>query len=372
MLIRGPCRIDKKTKLLVQRLQPYEIPIIDHIDLDELAAEMLIEKRVKAVINIAPSLSGKYPARGPEVLLAAGIPLIDTVKESIMREIEEGTIIEISNNQIKVGQKQYYGRRLTQGILAKELALAEKNMETMLEDFALNTFNYGLKEIKSLSTPLAMPQLRTSWKNQHVLLVVRGQNYKKDLLAIEPYIAETKPFLIGVDGGADALLENGYTPDLIFGDMDSVSDRALHCGAEIVVHAYTCGLAPGENRIKKLGLFYHVLPAPGTSEDGAMLLAYQGGAELIVALGTHSNLIDFFNKGREGMASTFLVRLRVGTILVDAKGVSKLYKQKIRPSYFAKLIAAAFLPFAIIAVVHPNTFQIIRLLMLRLRLLFGW
>lgn len=369
--IQGRCRVDPRTKDLVQRILPNEIAVVNHIDLDEIAAESLLRKRIKALVNAAPSLSGRYPALGTAKLLSSGIPIIDMVDPKIM-ELEEGTVVEITDNKIRTPQQVFTGRRLDKQKLSRELALAEKNFEFQLESFALNTFDYALKEMTSIFSPLALPPLKLSMKGKHVLIVVRGRDYKEDLQAIAPYIKETQPVLMGVDGGADALIEEGYRPDIILGDMDSVSDKALKLAKEIIVHAYPDGLAPGAERIEKLHLSYHKLPAPGTSEDVAMLLAYESGAELIVALGTHTNPVDFLNKGREGMASTFLVRLKVGTVLVDAKGVNKLYRQKLKGTYVAKLIAAALLPVTVIALIHPGLYQIIRLLWIRIRFVFGF
>ena len=157
--------------------------------------------------------------------------------------------------------------------------------------------------------------------------MVRGYDYKADLDVLRPYIREFKPVLIGVDGGADALVEAGYTPDMIIGDMDSVTDDVLRCGAEIIVHAYPDGRAPGLARVHQLGVAALTFPAAATSEDIAMLLADEKGATMIVAVGTHDTLVEFLDKGRGGMASTFLTRLKIGGKLVDAKGVSRLYRQ---------------------------------------------
>jgi uncharacterized membrane-anchored protein len=175
-----------------------------------------------------------------------------------------------------------------------------------------------------------------------------------------------------VDGGADALLENGFRPDLILGDMDSVSDEALLCGAELVVHAYPDGRAPGLARVEKLGMTATTMPVPGTSEDAAMLLAHGQGAELIVAVGTHSNMIDFLEKGRAGMASTFLVRLKVGSILVDAKGVNKLYRGRVRARYLVQIAVAALIPVAIVIGLSEPIRQLGRVSFLHLRTIFGF
>ncbi|HHW06545.1 MAG TPA: hypothetical protein GXX34_03265 [Clostridia bacterium] len=370
--IQGRCRVDQRTKNLIQRLRPHEIAVVDHIDLDDIAADALLQKRIKALINAAPSLSGRYPALGTSKLLNAGIPVIDRVGSKILAEIHDGSIVRIDGNRIYVNDRVFTGRRLELQELTGELTKAEQNLNQQLERFALNTMDFALREMKSIFAPLPLPPLKTSLEKKHVLIVVRGPDYREDLQAIRPYIDEVKPVLIGVDGGADALLEEGYRPHIILGDMDSVSDKALGCGAEIIVHAYPNGIAPGKERVEKLNLPHHILPAPGTSEDVSFLLAFEAGAELIIAVGTHTTLLDFLNKGRAGMASTFLVRLKVGNILIDAKGVNKLYRQRLRGAYLAKILAAALLPISLIAVIHPNLYQLMRLVWIKFRLQFGF
>ncbi len=214
----------------------------------------------------------------------------------------------------------------------KRMDAAKDNLATALEDFTLNTLSYVRRDRDLLLEGLEIPTLRTRLRDRHVLVVVRGHDYKKDLSTLRGYIQEFRPALIGVDGGADALLEVGLKPDLILGDMDSVTNEALTSGAEIVVHAYPDGRAPGKERVEALGLEPLVLPGAGTSEDMAMLLAYESDCDLIVAVGSHASMVEFLDKGRPGMASTFLTRLKVGPKLVDAKGVNRLYRQGVRRS----------------------------------------
>lgn len=323
--VQGRVRCDKVTKRLVRRLLPGEIAVIQHADLDELAADSLIEARVAAVINTAPSMSGRYPNRGPLRLLQAGVPLID-VKEQFLKHMAEGDWLLLRNGEI---YKQ--ARFLTAGILwtrdkvLRRMHEAERNGTLALRHFIDNTLCYARQEKHVFLEWIPPLSLCTPLRGRHALIVARGRNYRADLHALIPYICANRPVLIGVDGGADALLQIGLCPDVIVGDMDSVSDEALRKAKERVVHAYLDGYAPGLTRMQQLGLSALVIPAPGTSEDVAMLLADGHGAELIVAVGTHSYMIDFLEKGRNGMASTLLTRLRLGGKLVDAKGVSQIY-----------------------------------------------
>lgn len=323
----GPARCGRRTKDLAKRLKRGDIAIIDHKDLDSVAAQMLVEAGVSGVVNLAPSISGRYPNRGPSVLLEAGIPLLDVPDPSLMDRIREGTIAEIADDTLRLdGARVADGELQTAEVVERKLEESRRNLDEELQRFAQNTLERASKELSVLLASVKPPPTRVPIQGRHALIVVRGESYKQDLQIIRGYLLDVRPVLIGVDGGADALLEMGLRPDVIIGDMDSVSDAALRCGAEIVVHTYADGRpAPGEERVREMGLEYSTFAVPGTSEDAAMLFAYEHGAELIVAVGTHSNLFDFLEKGRGGMASTLLVRMRIGSRLVDARGVSKLY-----------------------------------------------
>ena len=322
--------MDARTKNLTKRLRPGEIAVIDHQDIDKVSAEALLACRPAAVINAAPSISGRYPNLGPEILVDAGIPLIDNVGKDVMHDLHEGQLVRIDGDQIWVGDEVVAkGQAFDDALVQSSMVEARAGLAVQLEAFAANTMEYLRRERDLLLDGVGVPDITTKIDGRHALIVVRGYHYKEDLRMLRSYIREYRPVLIGVDGGADALLEVGLKPDLIVGDMDSVSDSTLRCGAEIVVHAYRDGNAPGLERVRRLGVEPVVFPATGTSEDVAMLLADDKGAELIVAVGTHATLVEFLDKGRSGMASTFLTRLRVGGKLIDAKGVSRLYRSRI-------------------------------------------
>ncbi len=352
----GVARLDRRTKNLTKRLRPGDIAIIDHIDLDRIAAEALVAARVGAVVNVAPSISGRYPNLGPEILVAAGVPLVDNVAADVFGAVREGDVVRLHDDTLYAddGRVVAKGDRLTEETVAGAMAEARTGLATQLEAFASNTMEFLRRERDLLLDGVGVPDIRHNLEGRHVLVVVRGYHYREDLATLRPYIREYRPVLIGVDGGGDALCEEGYTPDLIVGDMDSVSDEVLTCGAEVVVHAYRDGRAPGLQRVQDLGVEAIVFPAAGTSEDIAMLLADDKGASLIVAVGTHATLVEFLDKGRSGMASTFLTRLRVGGKLVDAKGVSRLYRSRIKLSTLVALIVATVVTFVVAFLVTPG------------------
>ncbi|MDY5154457.1 putative cytokinetic ring protein SteA [Actinotignum urinale] len=341
--MKGSARVDRRTKNLTHRLNEGEVAVISHTDLDRVAAENLRDAKPSVVLNAEKSISGRYPNLGPIILMEAGVPLIDDLGPEIM-DISEGQIVEARKN----GEVLVDGVVISQGIFETEETVkqdmidARSGMETQLRAFATNTLEYMNQEQGLILDGVGIPKIRTKMKGRHVLIVVRGYDYVDDLHTLRPYIRENRPIMIGVDGGADALIELGYKPDMIVGDMDSVSDKALKSGAEIIVHAYRDGRAPGKKRVEDLGVEHTIFPATGTSEDVAMLLSDANDAELIVAVGTHSTIIEFLDKGRAGMASTFLTRLVVGGKLIDAKGVSRLYKSKISNGLVILLIVAGF------------------------------
>ncbi|HZL01645.1 MAG TPA: putative cytokinetic ring protein SteA [Cellulomonas sp.] len=370
--ISGPARVDPRTKALTKRLSGGDIAVIDHLDLDRVSAEALVACKPIAVLNAARSTSGRYPNLGPEILLEAGIPLIDDLGPDVMT-ILESHVVRIDEGAVYDGEKLVAeGVVQTPETVSVNMEEARAGLSVQLESFAANTMDYLRRERDLLLDGVGVPDITTRIDGRHVLIVVRGYHYKDDLVTLRPYIRECRPVLIGVDGGADAILDAGWTPDLIVGDMDSVSDRGLMCGAEIVVHAYRDGRAPGLARIEQLGVPHVVFPATGTSEDVAMLLADDKGAELIVAVGTHATLVEFLDKGRSGMASTFLTRLRVGGKLVDAKGVSRLYRTRISNLQLALLSLAGLLALVVALAATQSGQTLLGLFGARFDDLYSW
>jgi uncharacterized membrane-anchored protein len=352
--ITAMARVDRRTKQLSKRLRPGDIAIIDHVDLDRVAAEALVDSGIAAVVNAATSISGRYPNLGPEILMAKGIPLLDAAGSAVLTDVHEGDVVRLDGDTLYAGDRVIAtGELHTTESVQLAMTEARAGLALQLEAFAANTMEFLRRERDLLLDGVGVPEIRTNLDGKQVLVVVRGYNYREDLVALRHYIRENRPVLIGVDGGADALLENGYLPALVVGDMDSISDAALCCGAEIVVHAYRDGRAPGLSRIEGLGLESVLFPATGTSEDVALLLADSKGASLIVAVGTHATLVEFLDKGRAGMASTFLTRLRVGGKLVDAKGVSRLYRSRISTSSLFLLVLAALLTLGVVIGLSP-------------------
>jgi uncharacterized membrane-anchored protein len=372
MTLAGTARLGKKTKDLVKRLKPSDIAIIDHADIDRVSADGLIACGVKAVVNAAPSISGRYPNIGPRIIVDAGILLLDEVGPAVFEVVRDGTPVVLEGDTLLLeGVPIATGTLLNDALVTERMEQAEETLDEEMEQFVTNTMEYLDQQKGELIYDPWVPKVATAIRHRQVLVVVRGYDYLEDLKTLMSYIREMRPVLIGVDGGADALLEAGLKPDIIIGDMDSVTDRALRSGAELIAHAYENGTVPAAERMERLGLSFTAWPLAATSEDLALLLAWEKKADLIVALGTHSNLVEYLDKGRGGMASSFIVRLKVGTKLVDAKGVSKLYRAS-PPSWQILAIVLSFLVVLVVVImVSPPLREIFTVIWLNIRFWLG-
>lgn len=348
----GRARVGRRTKDLTKRLEPGDIAIIDHADIDRVAADGLIDAGVVAVVNASRSISGRYPNGGPMRLVKAGVLLLDDVGSPIMGAVIDGQQVCLKGGSVLVGDDELgSGHVLGEHEIERRMEEARAGIGHELQRFAENTLEYVQREAELVFAPIVLPKLRTSFAGRHALVVVRGLDYKEDLRVLRSYIREFQPVLIGVDGGADALLEVGLKPDIILGDFDSVSTRGMEIGAEHVHHVHPDGRNPGYEELQAFGKPYVEFVVEGTSEDAAMLLAYEAGAKLIVAVGTHDTMVEFLDKGRSGMSSTFLTRLRIGPMLVDAKGVAGLYEPTVRRGDLILLVMAALLVMVIVSLV---------------------
>ncbi len=354
--ISGVVRLDRRVGRLLKRLHPGDIAVIDIADLDRSTADALVQAGVAAVVNVQPSISGRYPNLGPEVLVAAGIALLDDVGAEIFAEVKEGTRLRLDGDTLYAGERGLAsGMRQSVESIQHAMQLAKAGLSTQLELFAASTQQHMLREKELLLDGIGLPQLRTRFAGRHVLLVAKEYDYRADLRALKHYIREFRPVLVGVDAGADVLRDVGYKPDLVVGELDRVSDAALRDAGEVVAHADYHGRVTGLSRVQDLRIEPRIFATSGTSEDAAMLLAEAGRARLVVTVGMRATLEEFLDAGRGGMASTVLTRLKLGGRLVDAKAAGQLFQTRISALTVLLLAVAALLAVLVVVVAGSSS-----------------
>jgi uncharacterized membrane-anchored protein len=341
--ITGVARVDRRTRELLRRLSPGDIVVLDQLDLDRATADALVEAEVAAVVNASPSISGRFPNLGPEVVVGAGIPLIDGVGGEVLRRLKDGSRIRLHEGVVFLGERRIAsGTEQSRESIADQMIEAKAGMSTQLEAFSANTIEFLRRERTLILDGVGVPDVRVSLRDRHVLVVAPGKGHAADLRALKKYIAEHRPVLVGVDAGADALRELGYQPDIIVGDPHGIDPETLKSGAEVVVPAQPDGHAPGIARIQDLGIGAVTFPASGNAEDLALLLADTHEASLVVTVGFQATLAEFLDHGRSSSnPSTFLTRLKLGTKLVDGKAVAALHRSRVSLSAVVLLVVAA-------------------------------
>lgn len=341
----GTVRTDRRTSALLGRLQPGDVAVLDHRDLDRRTAQALLDAEVAAVIDASPLLSGRYPALGPSVLVESGIPVVDRLGADSAAGLGDGTRVRVHDGVVTTLDEEPVelarGRAVDAGVLAGELEAARQGLVSQLESFTHNSSEFLRREQDLLLHGQGLPRLRTAVSGRPVVVVVAGRDYAAELAAIRSFVREQDPVLIAVDaGGVEALRAARLTPQVVVldgavDDEDQPAPSAVRRSADLVVvvgrGTGRDGAAPWERQ----GIRPQVVETGATAEDVALMTAETAGASVIVGVGMHATLDEFLDRRRAGLASTYLTRLRVGERLVDAAAVPTLYSGRVRPRHLA-------------------------------------
>jgi uncharacterized membrane-anchored protein len=355
----GIARVDRRAGDLLRRVGPGDIVVFNQLDLDRRTADALVAADVAGVVNASASISGRFPNLGPEILLSAGIPLIDGVGTTALHDIKEGSRLRLHEGTVFAGEKELAkGTEQTPESVADQMIEAKAGMSAQLEAFSANTIEFLRRERTMILDGVGVPELFVPMKDREVLVVAPGHGHADDLRRLRRYIREHRPVLIGVESGADTLRSAGYKPQVIVGDPDGIRTETLMCGAEVVVPAHTDGHAPGLERVQDLGIGAVTFPASGNAEDLALLLADTHGAGLVITVGSQATLAEFLDRGRSGSnPSTFLTRLKLGSRLVDGHAVATLHRARV-PTGAVLLLVLAVLFAVMIALAVSDAGQV--------------
>jgi uncharacterized membrane-anchored protein len=354
--LTGTARVERRTRVLLPRLRPGDIAVLDHLDMDRATAQGLVDAGVSAVLNAAPMISGRYPNLGPQLLTEAGILVLDNVEGAFT--IADGATVRIHDEVVFAGDAAVaMGREVDHHTVNREMAAARAGMGSQLETFTHNSTEFLRREEGLLLHGLGLPEPATRIAGRPVVLVVPGRGSQRRLAAIEAFIREQDPVLVGVDRGADLLLDAGHRPDLVLlsntaGDAERPSAKALRTARDVVVRVDSGGRLHAE-QLERLGVRPLPLESSATSEDAALLLLAAEEARLIVGVGLHASLEEVLDRQRPGLAGTYLTRLKVGHLLVDAASVHLLYSGRVRPHHVFLVLVAGLLAVATAVAVTP-------------------
>jgi uncharacterized membrane-anchored protein len=354
--ITGTARVDRRTASALKRVRRGDVAIIDHLDVDRAQAEALVAAGVVAVVNASPFISGRYPNLGPELLAKSGVVMLDAVGPEVLHAVRDGTTVRLHEGEVFQGDRLVArGEELSAETIRDRMAEARSGLATQLQSFTHNTTEFLRREQDLLLHGQGMPELRTPLEGRPVVVVVRGYDYLEDLRRLRRFVREQRPVLVGVDAGADALLEAGLRPDIVVvGEHEMrAGDKALRSAREVVLHTDRSERAALGERLERLGVRPKPLAASGSTEDVAMLLADTAGASLVVIVGTHATLDEFLDRQRTGLASAFLTRLRIGPKLVDAKSVEQLYSGRVRLWHLALVLLAGLVALGVAIAATP-------------------
>ena len=341
--LSGVARVDRRTEGLLRRLKAGEIAVLDQVDLDRATADALVAADVAAVVNASPSISGRFPNLGPEVLVAAGVTLVDGVGPDALHAIKDGARIRLHDGVVYAGEL-----RLAEGTLqdadsvADALVEAKSGLTHQLEAFAANTIEFMRRERSLLLDGAGVPQVDVELAGRQVLVVAAGFGARDRAGAAQ----ELHP---RVPAGADGrrcgrrrapCCRAPARPDRR--RPVEVSNEALTCGADVVVPAFADGHAPGLHRVQDLGAGAVTFPSSANAEDLALLLAGHHHASMVITVGLSATMAEFLDRGRSGSnASTFLTRLQLGGTLVDGRVIAALYRSRTPFGAILLLVAAA-------------------------------
>lgn len=360
--LTGVFRIDTDPKHVASRVRSGDIAVIDRLDLDRASAEALVAREPAVVLNVQPTLSGRFPAGGAQTLIDAGILLIDRVGADILaaKDGSLGTVtlgggpdaVTVDDDKpwvpyaaddaedtppvdatppspeavIVVGDVAVTGHVVAAEDVEATMSQAHTGLPHQLAAFTANAMDVVERSGGAVIEGEGLPPLGIDVSGRHVLVIAPGAGHAKAVKALREYVKERKPVVIAVDEAADAAVAAKIRPDVVVGDVSSISEKALAGAARVIVHDPAGQIAAA--RVDALSASHDTTAVDLASEDLAILLAHHGEADVIVTAGVATSLVDLLESGRPDAASTFLTRLSAGARIVDAHVIAALYRSR--------------------------------------------
>jgi len=353
----GTVRAGRRAETVAPRLKPGDIAVLDHTDLDRASARALVDAGAVLVLNAQPMISGRFPNLGPELLARADVTMVDGLGVDGVAALGDGRAVRVHEGRVYAGETEVAaGRVVDLATVEAEMAAARAGLVTQLESLTRTSTEFLRREQDLLLHGEGVPRTATRFAGRSAVVVLAGPEHLAELRAIRPYLKEQEPVVVAVGKVADLLRERGQRPDVVVLDADDDVDRpsaaTLKAARDVVVRSGP-GRPSGAEGLERLGIRPLVFTTTATAEDAALLLADAGDARLVIGVGLHASLEEFLDRQRGGLASTYLTRLRLGSRLVDAAAVPRLYSGRVRPHHLLLLMLAGFVALAAAVSVTP-------------------
>ena len=338
--IVGTARTDRRTPALLARLSAGDVAVLDQVDLDGPTADALVEAGVAAVLNRSEMISGRFPNRGPQILVDAGITMVDQLTGTGGRDpfsvIDEGRRVRVLGGSVLVGDEVVAeGREVTAADVTERLGAAHAGLATQLQTLTHSSAEFVRREEPLLLHGEGLPRLRTKLRGRPVVVVGQGPDDAAELRGMRRYLREMNPVVVATGAGLEVARAAGLTPDIVVldsRDEDLPAARALRSARDVVVTepAGSARGGSGTERFERIGVRTVVMQTSAAPADAALLLADGAGARPLVGVGLRGTIEEFLDTSRDGLGSGYVTRLKVGPALVDATAVPMLYSGQLR------------------------------------------
>lgn len=351
-LLCAAARVDRSTAGLTARLRPGEVAVLDHLDLDRTSAERLLRRGVAAVVNVAPSLSGRTLAGGAQTLVAAGVPLLDDVGTEVLATVRDGqqVVLDICAGTLRVdGRDVASGQVQTVATVRAAELHARARLATSVRTLVEDAGDLLGREAALLldGAPTAPVALRDLAAGRAVLVVGADPDAAHELALLRGWIRRTSPLLVAVGGGARVLLDSGVVPDIAVGDLADLPEPGARAATTAPGEpdragrpdpaASLAGLAPAltgcelvaldtraATSARDHGLGATLVETALPPVEAALVLVAAAHPAVTVCAGMPSTLVDLLDTGRTRAAASLLARLRGEGTLVSASAAAAL------------------------------------------------
>ena len=352
----GTARVERRARDLPSRIQPGDIAVVDHVDMDRRTAQGLVDAGAVAVLDAAAIITGRYPNLGPQTLVGSGLQVVDSLGPALLAAVHDGARVRLHDGVVYVEDVEVArGRVLDEELVAAEMATARAGLVNHLAALTHGSTELLRREEDLLLHGRGVPRLATRLEGRPVVVIAPGADLDADLAEVRAFVREQHPAVIAVGTAADAARAAGLRPDVVVVDAtdEQPSAAVLKAARDVVLHA-DGGAGTGlQEQLERLGVRPVRCATSLAPEDAALVVADAADPAVIVVVGMRASLEDMLDRQRPGLAGTYLTRLKTGPRLVEVAALRHLYSGRVRPWHLLLVLLAGLVALAAAVAVTP-------------------